>query len=434
MNKFLNISVAIAVSSFLAVNLYLLFGEKSIISKSVYVNEYERMTSGEFSKQLEKEGFIAPVETYTVYVGEEDTVDSWLVTEGDVVQIGDELAILNVERSESQKNIWESEYAILKVQEAEVAQMILDLQLERTEAKTNSAANSNKTENVTETAGETTVEVGLNVDVGVDVVMDGGYAQAIATVEQELADINRQLVILEAQLAQNPLRPAIISPVEGVVSNVTRFGPTLAIEVNSSQKEFLTYAVENEWKELETGLRVLVRDEEAGDFMEGTVKSVSTVPAKDGEVLDAFKKLTPEPLKLKNPLAYYEVRIPVEVELDLMPYGQKLYGSVILDHAVDAVSVKKDWVYMKDVDAKYVTLLDDSGRPVEVEVVTPFDWLERSVLTEGPQLGDVAIDGQFVHSYDYAPRVFMPFPSYMPKKNEWRTFGWRNYLRYMTMN
>lgn len=431
MNKFLNISIAIAVSSFLAVNLYLLFGEKSIITKSVYVKKYERMTSGEFSKQLEKDGFIAPKETYTVYVGDEDMVDTWLVTEGDVVNAGDELAVLNMERSESQKNIWESEYDILKQQEADVAQMILDLNLERTQAKTDSTTNSNKSEKAKETAGDTTVEVGLNVDVNVDVSLDGVFAQALATVEQELADINRQLVVLEAQLAQNPLRPAIISPVEGVVSNVTRFGPTLAIELYSTQREFLTYAVENEWKEIQKGLRVLVQEKGTEEIIEGTVESISSMPAKEGALLDTYKVL--DPTKLNNPLAYYEVRIAVESELEQMPFGHHLNGTVVIDQAKDALSVNKEWLFSKDKTSKLVTIIEDTGRAVEVKVVTPFDWQTRTVITEGLHLGDVVINGQSLHSYDYSPKVFLPMPSYMPKKDELRSFGWRNYLKYMTI-
>lgn len=431
MNRFLNISIAIAVSAFLAVNLYLLFGEKSIIAKSVHVNKYERMTSGEFSKQLEKEGFIAPEETYTVYVGDEDMVDTWLVAEGDVVHAGDELAVLNMERSESQKHIWESEYDILKQQEADVAQMVLELQTERMQAGANRTTNSNNKDTAKETIGDTTVEVGLNVDVGVDVSMDGAFAQAIATVEQELADINRQLVVLEAQLAQNPLRPAIISPVEGVVSNVTRFGPTLAIEIFSTQREFLTYAVENEWKEIHKGLRVLIQEKGSEEMIEGTVESISSMPAKDGTLLDTYKVLAPS--KLNNPLAYYEVRIAVESGLEQVPFGYQLSGAVIIDEAKDALSVNKAWLHSKDKTVEFATIIDDSGRAVEVKVNTPFDWQKRSVITEGLQLGDVAIDGQSMQAYDDSPSVFLSMPSYMPKKNEWKSFGWRNYLKYMTI-
>ena len=127
MNKFLNIAVAIGVSAFLATNFYLLFSEKTIISKSVYVNKYERMTIDDYSEKLSKEAFIAPMETYTVYVGSEDAVDSWLVTEGDDIYAGDELATLNTERADGQRNTWEAERTALQQQENEVRDLLRDL-------------------------------------------------------------------------------------------------------------------------------------------------------------------------------------------------------------------------------------------------------------------------------------------------------------------
>ena len=69
--------------------------------------------------------------------------------------------------------------------------------------------------------------------------LDGSYAQAIATAEQELAEIVRRIVVIEAELAQNPSRPAMISPVDGVVSNVTRLGSTQGIDIYSTQRKSL---------------------------------------------------------------------------------------------------------------------------------------------------------------------------------------------------
>ena len=88
MGKMRNIAVSIAVSAFLAANIYLLFSDKSVITKSVYVDRYERMTNSNFQEKIAKESFVAPEEIYTVYVGNEDTVDSWLVKEGDQVAVG----------------------------------------------------------------------------------------------------------------------------------------------------------------------------------------------------------------------------------------------------------------------------------------------------------------------------------------------------------
>ena len=49
MNKFGNLMIALVISSFLAFNFYLLFNDNSVIVKSVYVIEYERMSIGSFT-------------------------------------------------------------------------------------------------------------------------------------------------------------------------------------------------------------------------------------------------------------------------------------------------------------------------------------------------------------------------------------------------
>ena len=64
MSKKTNIAVAIVISSFLAMNLYLLFSDKSVIPKSVYVDRYERMAANACQQELGKEGLIAPPKLY----------------------------------------------------------------------------------------------------------------------------------------------------------------------------------------------------------------------------------------------------------------------------------------------------------------------------------------------------------------------------------
>jgi len=487
MNKYVNITVSIAVSAFLAVNLYLLFGEKTVIQKSVYVDEFERMSTGDFRVELAKEGLVAPFETQTVYVGNENAVDSWLVTEGDVVGVGTELALLNVEQSEGRKSILLSEQEILYQQQADALRLIATLESDRNAAAANSSTTTNKTDNISGVAEDTTIEVGLDVDVNVGVSLDGSYAQAIATAEKNLADIVRRMVVVEAELAQDPSRPAIVSPVDGVVSKVTLRGSTLAVDIYSSEKVIVTYVQKSEWKEIKPGLNVLVHGIGTDGVGEGTVLSVSEVPAKEDEWLKAYKVL--DAAKVVNPLAFYEVRILVdaesededetelesedeseietelesedesEIETELEsedeseletelesedeseletesgsefnPYGSNLNAIVILDEVSDALSIKTDWVRSYDEGSAIATILDESGLLRDMKVGSPFMWHDRVVVTEGLVLGDVAIDGTDLQRFEYAPRVFLAMPSYMPEKADWKSFGWKNYLRYM---
>lgn len=429
MYKFLNIAVAIGVSALIATNLFLLFSEKTVIPKSIYVNKYERLTTGDYSEELSKEAFVAPMETYTVYVGSDDAVESWLVTEGDEVYASDELALLNTERADGQRNTWEAERTALLQQEDEVRDLLSDLSSESSKAKSASSSNvDRRNSNVTEVKDKTTIEFGF--DFTVDVLQEGSYAQAIAAAEQQLTDISRQLVVVDAQLGQNPARPAVISPVDGVVSNITRLGSTLAVEIFSTQKIITTYAKDNEWKRIEVNDLVLLQADGIGGAEEGTVLSVSAVPMKNDPLLDAYKKLDPE--DATNPLAYYEVRISTDAELSTVPFGNNVNAMVITNEALDALSINEKWLRGID-DKREGVIINQSGKALKVPVTTPFTWKTRAVVTEGMYQGDIVVNESNLRNYVGTPEVILPMPAYLPTKAEWRAHGWRNYLRHIVI-
>jgi len=428
-NKVTNIAIAVAMSAFLAVNFYLLFSDKSVITKSVYVERYERMTSSDHREELAKEGFVAPEETYTVYVGNDDTVDSWLVKEGDPVSVGDEIAILQTERAEGQRAVWEAEREALQQQTSSVRSMISVLESEREEAQSDSSSNVNRKDNVSENTTDKKVEVGLNVDVQVDVKQDGSFAQAIAAAEQDLAEIERQQTVVEAQLSQNPGRPALISPVDGIVSKVTRTGSTLSVDIFSSQKVIVTYAKNDEWQKIRNGDQVLIQGDSIENAVEGTVLSVSEAPAIDNEWLQAYKVL--DETKVKNPLAYYEVRILTDATDQSVPFGTNVNAIVIVNEALDVISVKEKWLHDLYKETAYAWIIDNEGRAKQVAIATPFKWKTRAVVSQGLNLGDVVVYEPALATYGYAPTLFMSLPTELPSKKQWRAFGWKNYVKYI---
>lgn len=429
MGKLKNIAVSIAISTFLAANMYLLFSDKSIIAKSVYVDRYERMTSSNPQEKLAKESFVAPVETYTVYVGNEDTVDLWLVKEGDLVRVGDEIAILQTVRAEGQRAVWEAELEALQEQNYTVQSMIRNLESERNDAKSDSSSNVNRKDDVSENTDDTKVKVGLNVDVQVDVKQDGSFAQAIAAAEQNLSEIERKQTVVEAQLSQNTGRPALISPVDGVVSKVTRTGSTLAVDIFSSQKVIVTYAKNDEWQQIESGDVVLIQGDGLENAIEGTILSVSSAPAVDNEWLKAYKAL--DETQEKNPLGYYEVRVMTDAAVESVPFGTNVNTVVIVNEALDAITVKDKWLHDLYKETANAWIINDIGRAEKVDIRTPFSWETRAVVTEGLNLGDVVVYETSMHTYEYNPKVFLPLPTEMPAKKEWRAFGWRNYVKYI---
>lgn len=420
MNKRLSITVAIIISLFIAVNVHLLFSEKSTVPKTLYVHKYERMTPGHHEEEVMKEGLVTPEDVYTVYVGDDETIDSWLVKEGDPVQVGDEIALLRTERAESQLAAWEAEEAGLLEQRNSIESTIENLESERASAQNNSA-----NVNTTETPGDAEVE--LNVDVQVDVHQDGAFAQAIAEAERELSEIDRKLAVIETQLAQDSTRPALISPVDGTVSNVNKHGFTLTADIYSDSKLVTTYVQLEEWQKIEADDPVRIQENHLDAVIEGTVHSISEVPATDSRWREAYDKLDPK--ERNNPLDLYEVTIMPTEDLSRLPFGANVNASIIVNEA-DAVSVKIHWLESYVKDSAFVWKLDEQGRAVKTGVTVPFIAKNRAVITEGLKTGDVAFYNRNIGEINNVSNVFLPLPLEIPSKSDWRTFGWKNYMKY----
>ncbi|WP_252501967.1 efflux RND transporter periplasmic adaptor subunit [Sporosarcina sp. Marseille-Q4943] len=420
MNKRLSITVAIIISLFIAVNVHLLYSNKSTVPKSLYVHKYERMTPGHHEEEIPKEGLVTPEDVYTVYVGDDEVIESWLVKEGDQVQVGDEIALLQTARAESQLAAWEAEEEGLLEQRDAIESTIASLESERGSARKNSSH-----VNTTETPGDSEVE--LNVDVQVDVHQDGAFAQAIAEAERELSDIDRKLAVVQTQLEQDATRPALISPVDGTVSKVHKHGFTLAADIYSDAKFVTTYVQLDEWQKIEEGNSVRIQESHLDEVIEGTVHSISEVPATDSRWREAYDKLDPK--ERNNPLDLYEITIMPLEQLHSLPFGVNVNASIIVNEA-DAVSVKIHWLEAHVKNSAVAWKLDEQGRAAKTNVTVPFITNNRAVITEGLTTGDVAIYNRNIDETDNLSNVFLPLPLELPSKSDWRTFGWKNYVKY----
>src|SRR5690606_7174142 len=124
----------------------------------------------DYKKELDKEGFISPKDLHTIYLKDDQTIDSWLVQEGETVDFGTELASLKVDHIDSQRNKLESELSALQNQSSSISQTISNLEYEQS-----SAGGSKNNSDYYDTNDEKKVRVNLNV--GIEVKEDGTFAQ-----------------------------------------------------------------------------------------------------------------------------------------------------------------------------------------------------------------------------------------------------------------
>ncbi|MBX0316972.1 efflux RND transporter periplasmic adaptor subunit [Planococcus glaciei] len=428
MNKFFFIGLSIAITAFIAANALLMFGEKSIISKNIYVSEYERAYPNTYTEKLPKEAVAAPRDTMQIYVQEREAIEQWVVSEGDVVQAGSELALLNEVESQEQRTLWESEQRALEAEKSEVQNTLRELESAQSKQSGSESESASDRSSVTNENGDT-IEFNVDLSVGVEVPQDGSYATGIAQANQRLAAIDSQLAVIDAQLSQSLSNPALVSPVEGIVAKVNRDSNPLSVEIYSTEKTFMTYVLEDEWQDVAAQDRVFIQAEGLEAAIPGTVLSVSEIPAEDSRWLKAYRALDPK--EQANPIAFYEVQILADEPItENIPFGSTANAEITINEAVDAVAIPQPWIFdRQDMNGSTYVLNEEGYGPV-APVTINFDMNGKAVLSDGVGVGTIVLNVDSLGKYKSAPKVFMPFPSEQPDYEFAKNTNWRKYVEY----
>ena len=437
MNKYFAIGLSIAITAFLAANAILLFSERSQVPKKLYISEYERTYTSSYTEKLPKEAITAPLGATEIFIQDSAAIEQWIINEGDFVEAGTELALLNEAESEEQRAIWEAEEAALEDELTEVRSTLRDLETARSRQSSSSSDSDSDTstsrDTVTNGEGDTVeldVNVSLSLTTNVEVPQDGSYAAGIAEAEQRIASIETQLAVVQAQLDQNTAKPALVSPIGGVVGKIDAGSMPMSIEIYSNEKLFMTYVVEEEWLDVNVDDRVFVHVDGLAQAMPGKVLSVSQLPAKNSKWLDAYRAL--DPVDQPNPIAIYAVRIITEEPIaEAVPYGKTANASIIINEAADAVALKDTWIFDRYNGTGNAFVLNEEGRAEAVPVTIAFDLEDKAVLSSGVVAGATVVDNDLLRRFATAPQAFIPFPSIQPDLEHAKNTYWRKYVEYL---
>lgn len=423
------IGLSVAITAFLAINAILLFSDKSIVPKKIYVNEYERSYTSSYTEKMPKEAVTGPLAATEIFIQDSDAIEQWIINEGDYVEAGTELALLNEAESEEQRAIWEAEEDALNDELSEVRTVLRDLESAQSRQSRPTTGSSTNRDTTTTASGDT-VELDVNVQLEVEVPQDGSYAAGVAEAEQRIAALETQLAVIEAQLEQNTAKPALISPIEGVVGKIDAGSMPMSIEIYSSEKLFMTYVIEEEWLEVNVDDRVFLHVDGIAQAMPGKVLRKSQLPADNSKWLDAYRAL--DPVDQNNPIAIYEVLIMTEEPItDAVPYGKTANASIIVNEAADAVALKDAWIFDRYNGTGNVFMLNEEGRAEAVPVTIAFDLDGKAVLSEGVAPGATVIDSEILRQFAFAPQAFLPFPSIQPDIEHAKNTNWRRYVEYL---
>ena len=417
MKKFFIISLSIVISTFLAVNAILLFSNKSQIARSYYINEFDRVYENTYAKELEKEAIIVPANETTVTV-DVDAVSDIKVVEGDAVQQGEELAQLKTDSADEQRRLWESEEQAYIQEQSQLNQIITDLESERGSADSNSSGSGNTTGNTSENV------IDVNVQVDVNVSQDSTFAQAIAETEGKLAEVERKLQIVSAQLSQESGEMALLSPIEGNIAAIEERNGKYFIDIYANEKSIITFANEEQWHQIEEGQEVRNYSTYQEGLIVGSILSKALVPANASKWLTAY-----EQVENKSETPLYEVKIQIEEELTSLPFAANINSAVVTNNAENAMRVKGDWLLNRSNGKAQLYTLTNDGYIALVPVTVPFDIKKYAILSEGLQTESVVLNEE---SKNIGAQAFLPFPLDLPTWESVKSVSWKDYLKYLT--
>lgn len=410
MKKWFILLFSLVISLFIAVNSYLVFSEESPVAKTKIVKQSFIAQEEDIRQEIEKPSYLAPREIVTLYVNDEEAIEQWLIQEGDTIQAGDELVLLETERIDGQVDAWVAEQSALQTQRERIEDTVAMLESERSNADSEESLNSSLSQ----------LEEELNLEFNVKMDQRGSYAQAIAEAERELASIDRQLNMLDYQIDQSYVRPAIISPISGVVARVDRHSDRPTIDIYSETADLVTYVTEEEWEDLMLGNDVLITYDEFEERGEGTLDRLDTIPAQASSTLELFEKAFDDE-QMQN---LYEVRVDPLGTVEQQLYGKRYDIALIGQEAVDSVVVPLDYIERETKNEGIVYVLNEEGIPTKQAITIDF-ILEDEAITMSLAEGDVVLR----EALDLT-RVALPLKMTWPERQAWKTFGWKNYVKY----
>lgn len=410
MNRMLPLGLAIVLGLFVATNAILLFSNESQFTRSYYVKDYDRVQENTFTQKLEKETIVVPANEITVSI-KEDIVANMTVKPGDIVEQGGELAQVKTETADKQRSLWEAEQQAYTLEQTHLQQIIDTLKMERAQATS-----------ITETTSITGAE--QTSDVQVNVFQDSNFAQAIANVEQQLAEVERNIQLVNTQLSQPSSDLALLSPTDGTIANIEKRDSAYFITLYAKEKSVITFANEAQWHEIEVGQNVWNHSNHREGMMEGTILEKSAVPTNNSNWLQTYEQQTN---KAEEPL--YEVRIQLNDPLDDLPYGSNTTAIITTKHVEHAVRVHSNWLLDRSKQTATIYMLNKEGRIVRTPVTSAYDVSQYTILSEGLKSGTVVLNTETIREQSPA---FLPFPLDLPTWSSIKAVSWKDYMRYLT--
>lgn len=422
MNRLITIGLSIAIAAFIGANLLLVFKDDSLLARSYYIDEHIRVAPGDYARELEKEAITVPVSRYFLSIEREELLDL-TVQEGDPVSLGGAVANLDTSDEQDQRNEWQTMQNAYEAEASELRSIISSLTSDKARAGSN-ASTSGRTIGTGGTADDE-VDVTVGVDVDVEVSEEGAYDSAIAAAESRLAEVQREIAILTAQLQSAEGELQFVSPVDGVVERIEEFEDVVVVHILPNEQRLVTFVEEKNWHEIEAAQPVHAYSTHQEKIYTGEVASKGMLPVTDNRWKEIHGQYETQP-----DLPLYEVEIQPSDVLAGLPIGANVNVTIKLDEAKNAMRIRDDWMLVRNKEYAEIYTLSERGTVGRVPVEIAFDIpeLQSVVVSEGLVAGQIVLDDEFRRNNS---RTFFPLPFDRPSWNSVKSVGWKEYIYFL---
>lgn len=397
----------------IGINAYFVFKDDSSVTRSYFIDEFQKAHIGTNKERVNKETIVAPAEIYSI-TADATSLSAVNVKRGQKVMMNDLLATYQTDEVDEELTKLESERTAYETELSDL-QDALD-QIEDEYGDGSDPKSSINTDQMNDK---------LSVTLKLELAQQNSPSTAVALLNRHIAETNRQIALIEAQITQIQSRQGIVSPIDGVVSAIKEDAGALTFEIYSNEKAMYAYLSESEWQKVEEGQTV--------DFKVKHVKD----DALSGVVLDKQMIATDDDTFWANELAKtaalpqptnYEVKLQQDAPLEDIPFSTTGKASIIVNEAFDSYKVDKSWLATTKKGNKKLYIINQDGKIQLIDINVQFNTAKSAIFMDYVDEGTPMLTNEKRNIEAY---TFRTLPVEKIQWNHFKDLTWKQYVKYI---
>lgn len=405
-------SIGIVVAMLIiGINAYFVFKEDSTVTRSYFIDEFQKAYIGTNTERVNKETIVAPAETYTI-TADATKLSAVNVKRGQEVMMNDLLATFKTDEVDEELTKLESERTAYETELNDLQNALDQIEDEYDDSDPKSSINTDQ------------INDRLSVTLKLELAQQNSLSTAVALLNRHIAETNRQIALVEAQITQIESRQGIVSPIDGVVSAVKEEAGALTFEIYSNEKAMYAYLSEKEWQKVQEGQTVDFKVKHVKDALSGIVLDKQMI-ATDDETFWAneLAKTT----NLPHP-TNYEVVLQQDAPIEEIPFSTTGKASIIVNEAFDSYKVDKSWLATTKRGNKKLHIINQDGKIQLIDINVQFNTTQSAIFSDYLDEGTPMLSNEKRNMEAYTFRT-LPI-----EKLHWKQFKeltWKQYVKYI---